>query len=245
MEKKVPFLTGEGAHSHKQELPNNHFVNIVITVCSSTAWGSPWVEQAGLGGWQESWSDGGLRSCKPAAGKEGQDRADVIRCIQELYVCDSGTAFILATPSSPTLYHWSSLRSDLLPPCRMGEMRVRDVIKAGAFLMKLALHHVHLIEFDSSCLTRVAVLKQWCDSRRQEDWKSPQTSVSRRVVKNLQSSCFVEVDKETHYDWNKQLSCLRISVVSAIHQRQSQEGEIKQLHTRCSHPHILILTFVG
>lgn len=51
MEKKVPFLTGEGAHSHKQELPNNHFVNIVITVCSSTAWGSPWVEQAGLGGW--------------------------------------------------------------------------------------------------------------------------------------------------------------------------------------------------
>ncbi len=39
--------TLEGAHSYKQELPNNHFVNVVITACSSTAWGSPWVEQAG------------------------------------------------------------------------------------------------------------------------------------------------------------------------------------------------------
>lgn len=39
--------TLEGAHSYKQELPNNRFVNVVITACSSTARGSPWVEQAG------------------------------------------------------------------------------------------------------------------------------------------------------------------------------------------------------
>ncbi|KAJ4935397.1 hypothetical protein JOQ06_016933, partial [Pogonophryne albipinna] len=30
-----------------EELPNNRFVSVVITVCSSSARGSPWVEQAG------------------------------------------------------------------------------------------------------------------------------------------------------------------------------------------------------
>ncbi len=39
-------------------------------------------------------------------------------------------------------------------------MRVGDVIKAGAFLMKFALHHIHLIGSDSSCLVFVAVLKR-------------------------------------------------------------------------------------
>lgn len=45
--------TLKGAHSYKQELPNNCFVNALITVCSSTARGSPWVEQAGPMGWKE------------------------------------------------------------------------------------------------------------------------------------------------------------------------------------------------
>lgn len=41
------YCTVKGVHSYKQELPNNCFVNVVITECSSTVWGSPWVEQAG------------------------------------------------------------------------------------------------------------------------------------------------------------------------------------------------------
>lgn len=58
--------TLEGAHSYKQELPNNRFVNVVITVCSSTARGSPWVEQAGP------------RDGRSEGGREGKERRKVV-----------------------------------------------------------------------------------------------------------------------------------------------------------------------
>lgn len=94
MERTELFLllhTGEGAHS-KQEFPNNRFVNMVITVCSSTAGGSPWVEQAGPRDGrrregakteQSSLSKGVRQGKRPSSPeKGGQDRADVVKCVR-------------------------------------------------------------------------------------------------------------------------------------------------------------------
>lgn len=119
MERTGQFLllhTGKGAHSYKQEFPNNRFVNMVITVCSSTAGGSPWAEQAGprngrrgRAKTQESSLNKEVRQGKRPSSPEkgGQDGADVVRCIclsilSALCVCDSCTTFI-STAARPPL----------------------------------------------------------------------------------------------------------------------------------------------
>lgn len=83
--------TVKGAHSYKQELPNNCFVSAVITVCSSTARGSPWVEQAcprdgrsEEGRYGHFWLPGageGVRSCLSVS-----ERGDIVRCMF-MYLC--------------------------------------------------------------------------------------------------------------------------------------------------------------
>jgi len=107
--------TPKGAHSYKQELPNNRFVNVVITVCSSTVRGSPRVEQAGP---VEGVSERGFERRESFHNHKGHKRAssdvrrhgraDVIKCVLVcvcgLRACDSCTPFISTITSlSPPL----------------------------------------------------------------------------------------------------------------------------------------------